>query len=80
MEKSGENHKFWAFSWAGFFCYGQCWYFGHNLIISAPNWVIPVRKEPLALYLRMSNMEIGIQEVFCVGCVVCVTLIMSVKC
>ena len=22
--KSGENHKFLAFSWAGFFCYGQC--------------------------------------------------------
>ena len=29
--KSGEDHKFWAFSWAGFFVY-----FGHNLIISSP--------------------------------------------
>ena len=53
---------------------------GHNLISSAPNWVIPVGKEPLAPYLQMSNMEIGIQEAFCVGCVVYVTLIMSVKC
>ena len=42
--------------------------------------MIPVGKELLALYLQMSNMEIGIQEVFGVGCVVCVTLIMSVKC
>ena len=53
---------------------------GHNLTSSAPNWVIPVGKEPLTPYLQMSNMEIGIQEVFCVGCVICVTLIMSVKC
>ena len=55
-------------------------FFGHNLIISAPNWVIPVGKEPLALYLQMSNMKIGIQEVFYVGCVVCITLIIGVKC
>ena len=37
-------------------------------------------KRTLALYLQMSNMEIGIQEVFYVECVVCVTLIMSVEC
>ena len=37
--------------------------------------MIPVGGEPLAPYLQMSNMEIGIQEVFCVECVVCVTLI-----
>ena len=48
--------------------------------LGAPNWVIPVGKEPLALYLQMSNMKIGIQEVFYVECVVCVTLIMRVKC
>ena len=42
--------------------------------------LIPIGKEPLALYLQMSNMEIGIQEVFCVECVVCVTLIRGVKC
>ena len=53
---------------------------GHISSLGAPNWVIRVGKEPLALYLQMSNMEIGIQEVFYVGCVVCVTLIMSVKC
>ena len=53
---------------------------GHISILGVPNWVIPVGKEPLALYLQMSNMEIGIQEVFYVECVVCVTLIMSVKC
>ena len=48
--------------------------------LGAPNWVIPVGKEPLALYLQMSNMEIGIPDVFYVECVVCVTLIMSVEC
>ena len=49
--------------------------------LGAPIWVIPVgKKKPLALYLQMSNKEIGIQEVFYVECVVCVTLIMSVKC
>ena len=53
---------------------------GHISSFGASNWVIPIGKEPLSLYLQMSNMEIGIQEVFCVGCVVCVTLIMSVKC
>ena len=53
---------------------------GHISRLGAPNWVIPVGKEPLALYLQMSNMEIGIQEVFYVECVVCVTLIMSVEC
>ena len=37
--------------------------------------VILVGKEPLAPYLQMSNMEIGIQKVFCIECVVCVTLI-----
>ena len=53
---------------------------GHISSLGAPNWVIPVGKEPLPFYLQMSNMEIGIQEVFYVECVVCVTLIMSVKC
>ena len=53
---------------------------GHISSLGAPNWVIQVGKEYLALYLQMSNMEIGIQEVFYVECVVCVTLIMSVKC
>ena len=38
------------------------------------------KKKPLTLYLQMSNKEIGIHEVFYVECVVCVTLIMSVKC
>ena len=52
----------------------------HISSFGAPNWVIPVGKEPLSLYLQMSNMEIGIQEVFCVECVVCVTLIRGVKC
>ena len=50
---------------------------GHILSFGAPNWVIPVGKEPLPPYLQMSNMEIGIQEAFCV---VCVTLIRGVKC
>ena len=53
---------------------------GHISSLGSPNWVIRVGKEPLALYLQMSNMEIGIQEVFYVECVVCVTLIMSVEC
>ena len=37
---------------------------GHISSLGAPNWVILVGKEPLALYLQMSNMEIGIQECF----------------
>ena len=53
---------------------------GHISSFVTPNWVIPVGKEPLALYLQISNMEIEIQEVFCVECVVCVTLIRGVKC
>ena len=53
---------------------------GHILSLGAPTWVIPVGKEPLALYLQMSNMEIEIQEVFCVECVVCLILIMGIKC
>ena len=35
-KKSGENYKFWAFSRAGFLCFDQCLYFGHNLLISYP--------------------------------------------
>ena len=42
--------------------------------------MIIVGGEPLAPYLQMSNMEIGIQEVFCVESVVFVTLIRGVKC
>ena len=41
----------------------------HISSLGAPNWVFRVGIEPLALYLQMSNMKIGIQEVFYVECV-----------
>ena len=80
MEKMGKIINSRHFRGLDFSVMASVSIFGHNLIISAPNWVIPVGKEPLALYLQTSNMEIGIQEVFCVRYVVCVTLIMRVKC
>ena len=40
---------------------------GHISSFGASNWVIPVGKEPLALYLQMSNMEIGYKRCFVLG-------------